>query len=99
MKKMHKDDTLPYNYPMIEVWNTTNSIAAQIVPRLQAFKALDRHSYPSDLAGMKEWNKVLQTMIDAFVLLRDLHSYSAEEKQIIDKGLTFFHKYFCDLWD
>ena len=32
-------------YPIEEVWNTNNTIAQFIVPRLQAFKALDRHGY------------------------------------------------------
>ena len=34
----HKND-----YPIEEVWNTDNTLAQLIVPRLQAFKALDKH--------------------------------------------------------
>ena len=36
----HKND-----YPIEEVWNTYHTLAQPIVPRLQAFKALDKHGY------------------------------------------------------
>ena len=32
-------------YPIEEIWNTNNTIAQLIVPRLQAFKTLDKHGY------------------------------------------------------
>ena len=36
----HKND-----YPIEEVWNTDNTLSQFIVPRLLAFKALDKHGY------------------------------------------------------
>ncbi len=35
-----------HDYPIEEVWNTENTLAQLIVPRLQAFKALDKHFLP-----------------------------------------------------
>jgi len=45
----HKND-----YPIEEVWNTDNTIAQLIVPRLQSFKALDKHGGPPDFSEMRE---------------------------------------------
>ena len=36
--RSHKHD-----YPIEDVWNNDNTLAQLIVPRLQAFKALDKH--------------------------------------------------------
>ena len=46
----HKND-----YPIEEVWNTYHTLAQLIVPRLQAFKALDKHGF-SD----KEWKTITE---------------------------------------
>lgn len=61
----HKND-----YPIEEVWNTYHTLARLIVPRLQAFKALEKHGYCPDFKGMREWNCVIQKMIDAFELMK-----------------------------
>jgi hypothetical protein len=45
----HKND-----FPIEEVWNTDNTIAQLIVPRLQAFKALDKHKTPLIIPHYKE---------------------------------------------
>ena len=47
----HKND-----FPIEEVWNTDNTLAQLIVPRLLAFKALDKHGYPPDFDDMRKWN-------------------------------------------
>ena len=86
-------------YPIEEVWNTNNTIAQFIVPRLQAFKALDKHGYCPAFKGMAEWNKAIQQMIDAFELLKQLTSFSKEEEQTIEEGLDLFRKHFRNLWD
>jgi len=39
-------------YPIEEIWNTDNALAQLIVPRLQAFKELDKHGCPQDFKEM-----------------------------------------------
>ena len=41
-----------HDFPIDEIWNTDNALAQLIVPRLQAFKALDKHGYPSDFSDI-----------------------------------------------
>ena len=90
----HKND-----FPIEEVWNTDNTIAQLIVPRLQAFKALDKHGYCPHFKGMREWNNAIQKMIDAFELLKYNSSFSEEEQKTIKEGLDLFCKHYRNLWD
>ena len=91
----HKND-----FPIEEVWNTDNTIAQLIVPRLQAFKALDKHGGPPDFSEMREWNNAIQKMIDAFELMKYAGRVNTkEEERTIDEGLDLFRKYFRSLWD
>ena len=84
----HKND-----FPIEEVWNTDNTIAQLIVPRLQAFKALDKH-------GVREWNKTKKKMIDAFELMKYVSGVNTkEEERIVEEGFDLFRKYFRSLWD
>lgn len=91
----HKND-----FPIEEVWNTDNTIAQLIVPRLQAFKALDKHGGPPDFKDMREWNNAIQKMIDAFELMKYAGRVNTkEEERTIEEGLDLFRKYFRSLWD
>lgn len=91
----HKSD-----FPIEEVWNTDNTIAQLIVPRLQAFKALDKHGHPDGFKDMREWNNTIQKMIDAFELMKYVQSLNTDnEKRTVEEGLNLFRKYFCCLWD
>ena len=54
-----------HDYPVEEVWNTYHTLSQIIVPRLQSFKALEKHGYCPDFKGMCEWNNAIQKMIDA----------------------------------
>jgi len=91
----HKND-----YPIEEVWNTDNTIAQLIVPRLQAFKALDKHGGPPDFSEMREWNNAIQKMIDAFELMKYAGRVNTkEEERTMEEGLDLFRKYFRHLWD
>ena len=90
----HKND-----YPIEEVWNTDNTIAQLIVPRLQAFKALDKHGYCPDFKGMREWNNAIQKMIDAFVLVKDFSPSYEEDIRTVEQGVELFCKYYRDLSD
>lgn len=85
----HKND-----YPIEEVWNTYHTLARLIVPRLQAFKALEKHGYCPDFKGMREWNCAIQKMIDAFELMKYANTYSEDEKRTIEQGLDLFRKHF-----
>ena len=89
----HKND-----YPIEEIWNTKTMIAREIVLRLQAFKAIDKHGYPGDMEGMSQWNNTIQKMIDAFELM----TYSpctTEDQKSISEGLALFCRYYRNLWD
>ena len=91
----HKND-----FPIEEVWNTDNTIAQLIVPRLQAFKALDKHGGPPDFKDMREWNNAIQKMIDAFELMKYAGRVNTkEEERTMEEGLDLFRKYFRSLWD
>lgn len=68
-------------YPIEEVWNTDNTIAQLIVPRLQAFKALDKHGHSTAFKDMREWDKTIQKMIDAFDLMKYAGSYTLQKKK------------------
>ena len=88
-----------HDFSIDEIWNTDNALAQLIVPRLQAFKALDKHGYPSDFSDMHTWNNTIQKMINAFELMKYVHSLSIDEERIVSEGLSLFCKYFRNLWD
>ena len=91
----HKND-----FPIEEVWNTDNTLAQLIVPRLLAFKALDKHGCCPAFKDMREWNNAIQKMADAFELMKYAGaSHSEEEERTIEQGLDLFRKYFRHLWD
>lgn len=91
----HKND-----FPIEDVWNTDNTIAQLIVPRLQAFKALDKHGHPDGFKDMREWNNTIQKMIDAFELMKYVQSLNTDdEKRTVEEGLDLFCRYFRNLWD
>ena len=88
-----------HDFPIDEIWNTDNTLACLTVPRLKAFKQLDKHGYPGDFSDMRTWNKTIQKMIDAFELMKYVHSLSDDEERIVSEGLSLFCKYFRNLWD
>ena len=88
-----------HDFPIDKIWNTDNALAQLIVPRLQAFKALDKHGYPSDFSDMHTWDNTIQKMINAFELMKYVHSLSIDEERIVSEGLSLFCKYFRNLWD
>ena len=91
----HKND-----YPIEEIWNTDNTLAQLIAPRLLAFKALDKHGGPFEFKDMREWNNTIQKMIDAFELMKYAGaSHTEEEERTIEQGLDLFRKYIRYLWD
>lgn len=87
------------DYPIEEVWNTDNVLAQLIVPRLLAFKELEKHGYPPSLKGMREWNNAIQKMVDAFEIMKYVRVLSDDEKVTVREGLDLFCKYYLNLWD
>lgn len=103
-KKEHTDSaenwSYKHDYPIEEVWNTDHVIAQFIVPRLQAFKALDKHDYCPAFKDMREWDKAIQKIIDAFELMKYAGAtHTADEEKTITEGLELFCKHFRNLWD
>ena len=101
MKRKKKDDSTENwsyknDYPIEEVWGTYHYIARDIVPRLKAFKALDKHGHAPGFKDIAAWNKAIQKMIDAFELVKD---YSPSYDEDFDQGVKLFCKYFRDLSD
>lgn len=90
----HKND-----FQIEEVWGTYHTLSQLIVPRLLAFKALDKHGYCPDFKDMREWNNAIQKMIDAFELMKYATTYSEVEEHTIVQGLALFSKYFRYLRD
>ena len=103
MKKRKTNNTVNWShkndFPLEEVWNTDNTLSQLIVPRLLAFKALDKHGYPPDFDDMRKWNNTIQKMADAFELMKYVHTLSEDEERIVNKGLALFCKYYRNLWD
>ena len=72
----------------------------QVLARLLAFKALDKHGYPPDFDDMRKWNNTIQKMADAFELMKYAGAtHTEEEERTIEQGLDLFRKYFRNLWD
>ena len=93
---MCKEET----FPVEEVWGSYHAIARMILPRLKAFKLLDKHGLPVDFDDMESWDNAIQKMIDAFELLSLNHSaFTTEENRTTEQGLDLFRKYFRNLWD
>ena len=78
-----------HDFPIEEIWGTYHSLARLIEPRLQAFKALDKHGYAPGFNNIQEWNKTIQKMIDAFELMKYSGSiHSNEDQETIEIGLN-----------
>lgn len=87
------------DYPIEEIWSTKNTLARLIVPRLQAFKQLEKHGYPIEYGDMDNWNQNIQKMIDAFAILKDNKCLSDEEQKTVTEGLFWFSANFRYLRD
>ena len=104
MKRKKRDDSTENwnyknDYPIEEVWGTYHYIARDIVTRLKAFKALDKHGHALGFKDIAAWNKAIQKMIDAFGLLQPHTIHYQVDEPTIEEGLDLFRKYFLNLWD
>jgi hypothetical protein len=87
------------DFPIEEVWGTYHYIARDIVPRLKAFKALDKHGHAPGFKDITAWNNAIQKMIDAFELVQPNKVVYCDDYPTIYEGLDLFRKYFLNLWD
>ena len=105
MKRKKRDDdsenwSYKNDYPIEEAWGTYHYIARDIVSRLKAFKALDKHGHAPGFKDIASWNNAIQKMIDAFeLLIYNSMSSDEDEQRTIYEGLDLFRKYFLNLWD
>ena len=104
MKKRKTNNTVNWShkndFPLEEVWNTDSTLSQLIVPRILAFKTLDKHGCPSDFDDMRKWNNTIQKMADAFELMKYAGTtHTEEEERTIEQGLDLFRKYYRNLWD
>ena len=102
MKKSNKTDgnrSHKHDYPDDEIWNTANTLARLIAPRLRAFAAIDKHGIPVGFADMPHWNCAIQQMADAFELMSTVRTLTADEETAVKTGLNLFCKYYRNLWD
>ena len=58
-----------------------------------------KHGYPPECKDMREWNSTIQKMIDAFELMKYVHTPNLDESKTIELGLDLFCKYYRNLWD
>ena len=94
MKRKKKVDSVDawshkHDYPIEEV-NTDNTIARLIVPRLKAFRALDKHGYPGDVNSEEAWHKIIDKMIYAFELNMPLLGRHRSKRRILKRALRYF---------
>ena len=87
------------DFPIEEVWGTYHYIARDIVPRLKAFMALDKHGHAPGFKDITAWNNAIQKMIDAFELVQPNKVVYCDDYPAIYEGLDLFRKYFLNLWD
>jgi hypothetical protein len=81
-----------------EMWCLYSAIVKFILPRLKAFKE-ESGGYPGGFNKRKEWDEILDKMIEAFELINEKDHYSDEEtNNKIDEGLDLFRKWFYNLW-
>ena len=102
MKKSNKPDSNrghKHDYPDEEIWNTANTLARLIAPRLRAFAAIDKHGFPVGFADMPQWNSAIQQMADAFELMSTVRTFTTDEETAVRTGLDLFCKYYRNLWD
>ena len=101
LKEKYKQQRVERGFDDSELWNLDYTIASFVLPRLKRFKELNT-GYPATLTE-DSWDKILDTMIEAFELkVNDSDDRTLEEDKIVDKkmqeGFKLFGKYFLHLW-
>ena len=85
------------------LWGLSYHLAKYILPRLQAFRKLNKAGIPTGLKDIEEWNGLLDKMIFAFKFIKEdeekVFSYKKSDFIKVKRGLNLFAKYFTNLWD
>lgn len=85
-----------------ELWNLDATILKFIIPRLKAFREMERWGTPCGIS-VGTWHIILDRIIEGFQLyLDDEWTTSAELDYIMKKykiSMKLFAKWFCGLWD
>lgn len=104
--KRHESERARRGYSVYDSWNFCDYIAWVNIQALEELK--DGHGYPANLAGMEEWQELLDTMIKGFEACNTLASleYDFNDKAATDalmaaknKGFALYADYFMSLWD
>ena len=102
MKKSNKTDSNrshKHDFTDEEIWNTDNTLARLIAPRLRAFAAIDKHCFPTGFSDMRQWNSAIQQMAEAFELMCTVRTLTTDEETAVKTGLELFCKHYRNLWD
>ena len=96
-----------------ELWNLDVTLTEFILPRLKAFKKMERNTFPpchasppnadpkNEEALQAEWEKVLDKIIAAFEIHRQSTTTEGWEKrqESMQKGFQLFAEHYTQLWD
>lgn len=97
-----KSQVLTRGYSDRNMWNYYHDMAELNVKILTKFKK-EHVGYPSQLTE-KQWDKVLDTIIDGFaciVELDDSYDNKVHKKMVakFNKGMELYTKWYFNLWD
>ena len=85
-----------------ELWNLDITILEFIIPRLKAFREMERWGTPCNIS-MQTWNTILDRIIEGFELYLDDEWTNRAQLENIHKkfkiAMKLFAKWFGALWD
>ena len=88
-----------------ELYDLNITLSKYILPRLKAYRKMDKIGYPFRFNSVDEWNKVLDKMILSFEFILKGANYSMSTDEFIEysekyeEGMKLFSEYFSCLWD
>lgn len=81
-------------------WNLHYKITETVLANLRILRK-SHHGYPGSLTD-KEWEDILDTMIEGFEAARrieDTFIPDKKDQKIFEEGMALFVKYYFNLWD
>lgn len=86
-----------------ELWNLDATILEFVIPRLKAFRAMEKFGWPSGIPSEKYWHIILDRIVEGFELyLNDDYTNLKELERIqrkFDISMKLFAKWFGAMWD
>lgn len=104
--KEHERERVSHGVSKYDIWNFVDYLIWVNIRGLETFK--DGHGYPANLAGMEEWNEILDKMIAGFnacaTILSDYSIYQDKDQmeslqKMKEEGFALYSEYFLHLWD